>query len=348
MSSELVRRAEDACRAATTTKRLRERIVALLRPQLAFDGHIFALTDPVTRVAISPHADLPMLPWPRLPEMIRWRYLSVGNRWDRLLDSPGPPATSLLTSTTDPAESPAWSHVQRDLGVRDTATVAFGDRYGAWGFLELWRSTQTFGAAEIAVLAGLAPTVTAGLRAALARTFDEPSEPATSPGPAVVVLGPDLQVRSQTKDAAAALLRLLPPDEPMPPIPAAAYNSAAALIAQEEGLPIGEPWARVQLGGNRWVTVKASRLGVDTTGDIAVSIEPTSAELRLNLFARVNGLSGRETEVLTLLGNGLSSAEIAGRLVISEHTANDHVKAVLAKAGARTRQALAARALGAG
>lgn len=52
--------------------------------------------------------------------------------------------------------------------------------------------------------------------------------------------------------------------------------------------------------------------------------------------------------MLTLLGDGLSSHAVAARLVLSEHTVNDHVKAVLEKAGARTRQVLMSRALGAG
>ena len=55
-------------------------------------------------------------------------------------------------------------------------------------------------------------------------------------GAAVVVLGPDLVVHTQTQGAAETLLRLNPPDEPMAPIPAAAYNIGAALIAEEEGL----------------------------------------------------------------------------------------------------------------
>ena len=99
---------------------------------------------------------------------------------------------------------------------------------------------------------------------------------------------------------------------------------------------------REHLGGNRWVTVRASRLG----GDIAVSIEPSTPAERMDLFARAHGLSGRESEILTLLGVGLDSREIAGQLFLSEHTVNDHVKAALAKSGARTRQVLLARATG--
>jgi DNA-binding CsgD family transcriptional regulator len=338
-SEDLLRRVESLCREHLSAKALRERLLALIRAHIPYDGHVFALTDPVTNVATSPHADVPMLPWERLPDIIRWRYLTTVNRSDHLL---GKPAASLLMTTSSPSESLVWEHVQRDLGVVDTAAMAFGDRYGAWGFLELLRTTTPFTQSELDLLTSLGPEVTRGLRDAVARTFAEPSDHLTTTGPAVIVLGPDLAVRSQTDDASAALFRLLPPDEPMTPIPAAAYNIGAALIAQEEGVPVGEPWSRVHLGANRWVTVRASRLGED----IAVSIEPSTSGERMDLFARACGLSTRESEILTLLGVGLDSREIAGQLFLSEHTVNDHVKATLAKTGARTRQVLLARVIG--
>jgi DNA-binding CsgD family transcriptional regulator len=338
-TEDLRRRVESVCRAELSAKALRERILALVRERIPYDGHVFALTDPVTRVATSPHADVPMLPWERLPELIRWRYLTLLNRADQLL---GLPAASLRTATRSPEESLVWTHVQRDLGVVDTAMVAFGDRYGAWGMLELWRTSTPFDLDDLDLLTALVPDVTTALRAAVARTFTEPAEDLGTSGPAVIVLDPDLTVRSQTDDAAEALLRLLPPDEPMTPIPAAAYNIGAALVAQEEGIAVGEPWSRVHLGANRWVTVRASRLGED----IAVSIEPSTPAERMDLYARAHGLSARESEILTLLGVGLDSREIAGQLFLSDHTVNDHVKAALAKTGARTRQVMLARASG--
>jgi DNA-binding CsgD family transcriptional regulator len=338
-TEDLLRRVESLCRADLSAKALRERILVLVRERTPYDGHVFAFTDPVTRVATAPHADVPMLPWSRLPELIRWRYLTEVNRGDRML---GQPAASLLATTGSPSESLVWQHVQRELGVVDTAMVAFGDRYGAWGLLDLWRTTTPFTRSDLDLLTAIVPVVTTGLRAAVARTFTEPADDLLTTGPAVIVLGPDLVVRSQTDDAATALLRLLPPDEPMPPIPAAAYNIGAALIAQEEGIPVGEPWSRVHLGANRWVTVRASRLGED----IAVSIEPSTPSERMDLFARACGLSARETEILALLAVGLDSREIAGQLFLSEHTVNDHVKATLAKTGARSRQVLLARVIG--
>ncbi|MFD8421689.1 response regulator [Streptomyces sp. NPDC059466] len=51
----------------------------------------------------------------------------------------------------------------------------------------------------------------------------------------------------------------------------------------------------------------------------------------------VADLSGREREVLTLIGQALSNGEIAGRLCLSEATVKNHVTAVLRKLGLRDR-----------
>jgi DNA-binding NarL/FixJ family response regulator len=53
------------------------------------------------------------------------------------------------------------------------------------------------------------------------------------------------------------------------------------------------------------------------------------------------GLSGREVQVLGLVAQGCSNAEIASRLVISRRTAEHHVQHIYAKIGVSSRAAAA-------
>lgn len=164
----------------------------------------------------------------------------------------------------------------------------------------------------------------------------------------MLLVSNDLQLLTQTPQTDAYLRALLPTDPDRAPVPAGAYNVAAQLLAQENGVDAHPPWARVHLREGLWVTLRAARMEGSTpaSASIAVSIEPTRPTERTALYARVVGLTERESELLHQLVGGSDTRELAQRLYMSEYTVQDHLKSIFAKTGANSRRVLIARATG--
>jgi DNA-binding NarL/FixJ family response regulator len=86
---------------------------------------------------------------------------------------------------------------------------------------------------------------------------------------------------------------------------------------------------RVVHRGDAVVAPNVTRRLLDRFARLPVTEQPTAAE--------VDVLTEREHEVLLLMARGLSNAEIAGELVLSETTVKTHVSNVLAKLQLRDR-----------
>lgn len=336
------------CQLARDAWKLRLDVIEELRRAVGFDAYAWLMTDPATSVGAAPLADVPWLA--ELPHQIRLKYLSRVNRWTALGDA----SVALLHEATggDLTQSLVWEELLVRYGVRDAASVVFQDRFGCWAFLELWRSSPpgTFSYAEGAFLADLVEPLTLALRRCQAGTFAAPPERNRSrAGPVVLLLSPELHVRGQTPETEEYLRVLVPPEAGRQPVPAAAYNVAAQLLATEAGVDSNPPTARVHLTGCRWMTVRAARIeGADPPHqrDIAVTIEETPAAQRMDLFARACGLSERERELLDHLVAGSDTREVARQMLLSQNTVQDHLKSIFDKTAAHSRRTLLARALG--
>jgi DNA-binding CsgD family transcriptional regulator len=329
----------ELCDRIDDARELRLALLGELRRLAPFDAFAWLLTDPSSEVGAAPIADVPCLP--DLPRLIRLKYATEVNRWTRQTD----PVARLHAATGGHLEqSLVWRELLTDHGVTDVASIVFRDRFGCWAFLDLWRCSGVFTDAEARALRRQVDTITAALRRCTLRTFSGSTHPGDRHpwrGPIVLVLSDRLEVQRQTPETEQYLRALVPPDGDRPPIPAGAYNVAAQLLATEAGIDDHQPVARVHLDEGDWLVLRAARIG----GDIAVSIEPAPPVERLDLFRRAAGLTAREAELLDLLATGADTRAIAARMFVSEHTVQDHLKAIFAKSGTRSRRDLLARAV---
>ena len=331
---------------ALDDRSLRVAILNEIRPVVAFDAFVWLLTDPQTEVGCSPLADIPCLP--ELPRLIMLKYLTPINRWTRLK---GPVARLQESSGGQLERSLVWSSLLGRYGVTDVASVVFRSRQGCWGFLDLWRinASEPFTESEAGFLTSIAKRVTEALQRSQADTFKLASPTVPGAGPAVLILSPELEVRGQTAETAEYLRLLIPPDQEREPIPAAAYNVGAQLLAVEAEVDQHPPWARVHLSNGVWLTLRAARLGVPERAgapDIAVTIEKSSPKERLDLYSRACALSAREAELLGYLILGADTHLTAQRMFVSENTVQDHLKSIFAKTATTNRRTLMARAAG--
>lgn len=341
-------RVEAVCASTLTERDLRAAILAALRPAIGFDSYVWLLTDPSTTVGYAPLADVPCLP--ELPTLIRLKYLTAVNRWTSLRRESCPVGLLRHSTGGDLRRSQQWRDLLCGFAVTDIASVVFDDKHGCWGFLDLWRqSGSPFDDAAATLLADIAPGVCKVLRRRQADAFSvsrTDSNPAD--GPAVLTLTADLQIIGRTTAATGWLRSLLPTSLERDPVPAAAYNVAAQLLAAENGVDDHPASARAWVPGRTWVTLRASRLeSTDLRpGVIAVSIEETAAGPRLELFARCFGLTAREQQLLSLLARGADTREIAAEMVISDYTVQDHLKSIFGKTALAGRSALITTAVG--
>ncbi|MFF4100073.1 response regulator [Streptomyces sp. NPDC001903] len=110
-----------------------------------------------------------------------------------------------------------------------------------------------------------------------------------------------------------------------------------ALRAGASGFLLKDASARQLADGVRVVASGEALLAPSVTKRLILEFSKLSAPAKLADPAVIGELTERETEVLVLIAQGLSNAEIADRLIVAESTIKTHVSRILVKLGLRDR-----------
>ena len=95
--------------------------------------------------------------------------------------------------------------------------------------------------------------------------------------------------------------------------------------------------SRVQASSGRWLLLYGTQLSSGADGRTAGIIQPAPVNEIAPIVALAYGLSERERQVTQLYIEGRSTKQIARALHVSHHTVQDHLEAIFAETGVRTR-----------
>jgi DNA-binding CsgD family transcriptional regulator len=227
------------------------------------------------------------------------------------------------------------------MGLGDEVRVALVSGQQCWGVLCLHRETAHagFDDAQIGFLRTVAPLLADGLRRGILTSAGVTG--LSTEGPGIVVLSPDMTVRSKTAQAEHWLADIVDADwQGGLELPLPVY--AAARASTEEGSDRRTAMTRLRRTSGGWLTVHASRLdnGSGMRPDIAIVLETTSAAQQSSLLLAAYGLTPAQSRVVELVLQARSTRDIMAELHISMNTVQEHLHAVFTKLGIGSRREL--------
>jgi DNA-binding CsgD family transcriptional regulator len=321
---------------------LRLEAIDHLRHAIGFDVWCSPLVDPDSLIPYRPVVSEALPFGDRLPRLV---VLDQGT--DELISrarvarSPSRVWTLSAASDGDLARSRRWRECSQPAGMGDELRAAAVDEHGCWASFEALRASDdpAFDPDDSDLMRDAARILAHRLRKASVSATDsggvEPGETG------VLLIDEELQPRGFTQAARDWFALLKARDKAEPTVlPVHVYAAVGRLLAAEAGDdPQRAARVRVRTSGARWAIVEASRME-GTENAIVVTVHAASAEDVLDLVARAHGLTARERELVALVLEGLDTRAISGRMFISRYTVQDHLKAVFAKLGVRSRREL--------
>jgi len=336
----------------------RERAIGDLRATLPFDAAAWWTIDPVSALFTScvfqpspiDHAICAGVHGNELGDTDYNKFRVLARRTAK---------AGVLSAATggQPQRSDRYRHILAPLNYEHELRLALSDESALWGGLTLLREpgTPDFTPAEARQVASLGRVLTEGLRIGIA--LGAAQVDCIPNGPGMLVVDDDLQIRTMTANAERWLDELT---SGFPRLPQAGSpwlpEVVRSVVARARQLPDGDapgdrmPRARVRGSSGRWLAIYASRTreASPESANTAVIIEEARPSEIAPLIMHAYGLSPREARVTSLVLQGLSTKEIGAEVHLSPYTVQDHLKAIFAKAGVRSRRELAARITGGG
>jgi len=321
---------------------LRARLLRELHRAVSFDAAFMAAADPETLLFTAAFADEPLVEagpmfldneFDASPDVNRFAALAIA----------ADPVASLDRATSGERETSARSReIMTPLGMGDEARVALRVDGATWGFLCLHRSGPIgFDQRELAVMGRLAPYIGDAIRRTVAAaTMGDRGADVGANGLVIVADDQVVALGGAAEHWLAALgFQAIAPGDRVPlPLLAVARRLEALEVSGATG---PTPSARLATTSGELVQLHATRLrDASGTGAIALSIAPADSAQRASLLLAAHGLTPAQRRVAELVLHGCTTRQIVLQLRISEHTVQDHLKAIFDKLGVRSRREL--------
>lgn len=311
-------------------------LAAAVRRELAagvpFDWLCVGITDPHSGLVTMAQDCTPIGP----PEVyIATEFLVPDvNRIAWLAAQPDPVGVLSRATGGDLAKSYRYRHALRPSGIEHELRAALVIDGTCWGYLVLLRGPgrPDFSGAEVRRVRAALPGLAARLRSAL---LAGPRSAAAGTG--VAVIGDDGTLAAANQRAREVFANLAAQH---PAVPLGLPVPVAVVVASLQG-PDAPGCRRVLLScpDNGWLVLEANGVTAPDGGSrVVVTVKAARPLTLAPLLLQARGLTEREIAVAMCVLQGMSNAEVAAHLYISEYTVQDHVKAAFAKTGVRGRR----------
>lgn len=314
-----------------------------LAPAVPFyAGPCFYTIDPASLLATSHHHDgLPEIPH----DWLALEYAEDDfNQMADVARSDRGVATLDEATGGDVTRSAKYRVSMEPLGADQEVIATLRTRSGeVWGALALYRAPgqPRFSPDEVDLLRAISGHLAEGARRGL--LIGEAQEPDSPEAPGLLILDGDWGVESMTPGVGRWLAELPDGDwQRSGRLPSAVLAVAGrALRGAEQPDVTGDiAFARVLSRSGQWVVLHGASLVSEGRRRVAVIVEPAHPARIAPLLMAAYGLTDREQELTRLVLQGHSTADIAGGLVLSPHTVQEHLKRIFEKTGVRSRRDL--------